>query len=79
MNSFAALYPLLIIVAGALFVLLLEAFWKRENKDHLAYISILFLILGAATCILSWNQAYSYFDGNLVLGKFALFFSLILT
>lgn len=78
MNSFAALYPLLIIVAGALIVLLLEAFWRRENKDHLAYISILFLILGAAACIRSWNQAYSYFDGNLVLGKFALFFSLIL-
>ena len=44
MNTFTALYPLLSVVVGALVVLLLEVFIKRENRDYLAFVSILFLL-----------------------------------
>ena len=78
MNSFFALLPLLIIVFIALAVLILEVFLKRENKDYLAYISLVFLVICAFVCIQFWNKAYYYFNGNLLLDKFALFFTFML-
>ncbi len=79
MNTFAALYPLLSIVVGALVVLLLEVFLKRKNRDYLAFISILFLLNAGRECIRVWNQGYTYFDGNLQLDNLALLLCLILT
>jgi len=78
MNSIYALSPVLIIVAASLLVLLLEVFLKRENKNYIAYISLIFLIACAAVCVQFWNKVYSYFDGNLILDNLALFFSFIL-
>jgi NADH-quinone oxidoreductase subunit N len=78
MNSFTALYPLIVAVAGALLILLLEVFLKRENKDYLAFISILALLASGLNFIRFWNKGLSYFDGNLILDNFALFLSLIL-
>jgi NADH-quinone oxidoreductase subunit N len=78
MNSIYALSPVLIIVAVSLLVLLLEVFLKRENKNYIAYISLIFLIACAAVCVQFWNKVYSYFDGNLILDNLALFFSFIL-
>jgi NADH-quinone oxidoreductase subunit N len=78
MNSFSALLPLLILVAGSLLVLLFEVFLKKENRDYLAYISIVFLIGCAAACIWLWNRSLSYFDGYLQLDNIALLFSIFL-
>ncbi len=78
MNSIYALSPVLIIVAASLLVLLLEVFLKRENKNYIANISLIFLIACAAVCVQFWNKVYSYFDGNLILDNLALFFSFIL-
>ena len=78
MNSFLALVPLLIIVFAALLVMILEVFIKRDNKDYLAYISLVFLVICAFVCILFWNQAYTYFNENLILDNFSLFFTFIL-
>lgn len=78
MNSFAALFPLIIIVAGALLILLLEVFLKKENKDYLAFLSIIVLLATAWGFIRFWDKGLSYFDGNLILDNFALFLSLIL-
>jgi NADH-quinone oxidoreductase subunit N len=78
MNSFLALLPLLVIVFAALLVMILEAFIKKDNKDYLAYISLIFLVLCASVCILFWNQDYSYFNENLILDNFSLFFTFIL-
>jgi len=78
MNSFLALVPLLVIVFAALLVMILEVFIKRDNKDYLAYISLVFLVICAFVCILFWNQAYSYFNENLILDNFSLFFTFIL-
>jgi len=78
MNSLYALLPLMIIVAGSLAVILLEVFLKKEDRDYLAYISLVFLAACGAACILSWDKFYSYFDGNLLLDNLSLFFCLIL-
>jgi NADH-quinone oxidoreductase subunit N len=78
MNNIYALAPVLIIVAAALLVLILEVFLKKENRNYLAYISLLFLVACAAGCVLFWNKAYSYFDGHLFLDKLSLFFCFIL-
>jgi NADH-quinone oxidoreductase subunit N len=78
MNTIYALVPLLIIVAASLLVMILEAFFKKENRSYLAYLSLLFLIAGAAACVKFWDKGYSYFDGNLSLSNLSLFFSFIL-
>jgi NADH-quinone oxidoreductase subunit N len=78
MNSFNALLPLLILVAGALLALMLEVFLKRDNKDHIAYLSIAGLIGCIAVCIVFWNDILTYFGGYLILDNMALFFSVIL-
>lgn len=79
MNTIYALGPVLIVVAGSLLVMLCEAFFKRENRSYLAYISLLFLIANGAVCMKFWNKGYSYFDGNLALSNLSLFFVIILT
>jgi NADH-quinone oxidoreductase subunit N len=78
MNTIYALFPVLIIVAAALLVMILEAFFKQENRSYLAYLSLLFLAAAAAACAKFWNRGYSYFDGNLELSNLSLFFSIIL-
>jgi len=78
MNTIYALFPVLIIVAAALLVMILEAFFKRENRSYLAYLSLLFLAAAVAGCVKFWNRGYSYFDGNLDLSNLSLFFSIIL-
>jgi NADH-quinone oxidoreductase subunit N len=77
MDSLAALYPLLIIVVGALLVLLFEVFLRREDKSYLGFLSIAFLIGSAYFCVRFWNRDYSYFNHNLYLDRLALFFALL--
>ena len=78
MNSILALLPLLVVVSGALVVLLLEVFFRRENRNYLAYISLLFLIGCGVICVLFWNRSYSYFNSALLLDNFSLFLTFIL-
>ena len=78
MNSFFALSPLLIIVFASLLVLLLDVFLKKENKNYLAYISLISLVICGFICIKFWNKNYSYFNGNLILDNLSLFFIFIL-
>ena len=78
MNTNYALLPLLTIVAASLLIMILEAFFKKENRSYLAYLSLLFLVAAAAECVKFWDKGYSYFDGNLSLNNLSLFFSIIL-
>ena len=78
MNTIYALLPLLTIVAASLLIMILEAFFKKENRSYLAYLSLLFLVAAAAECVKFWDKGYSYFDGNLSLNNLSLFFSIIL-
>ena len=73
MNSFGAVVPLLVVVGAALVVFLLEAFLKKENKNYLAYLSLLALIATGILGARAWNANLSYFDGMLRLDNAALF------
>ncbi|MFO7980437.1 MAG: NADH-quinone oxidoreductase subunit N [Candidatus Aminicenantes bacterium] len=77
MNNIWALLPVLFVLIGALLVLLLEVFIHREKKEYLGFISIIFLLLSGATCVLLWNKNLSYFNGNLFWDNLALFLSLL--
>lgn len=78
MNNFLALLPLLIIVCASLAVLLIDVFLKREEKDYLAYLSLVFLAACGFVLALFWNKDYSYFNETLLLDNFSLFLSFLL-
>ena len=77
MTSFLALAPLLATAAGALVVLLIEAFGRKDNKDALGYISILALLLSGFFSMRAWGRGFSYFGSALVLDRFALILCLV--
>ncbi len=77
MSNIAALFPLIIVVAGALLVLVLEVFLKKENRNYLGYISMLFLIACGFLCVRYWDKDYSYFGQALFLDNLALFLTLL--
>jgi NADH-quinone oxidoreductase subunit N len=72
MESFRALAPLIAVVAGALAVLLAEAFLRRTGREPLAYVAALALLAAGAFTVRSWNLDLSYFGGRLILDRFAL-------
>ncbi|MFO7867161.1 MAG: NADH-quinone oxidoreductase subunit N [Candidatus Aminicenantes bacterium] len=78
MNNILATAPTVSLMAGSLIILLLEVFFPRKNKNHLAFTGVVFLIISAAFCILSWGKNYSFFSGYLILDQVSLFFLLIL-
>ncbi|MFQ6038271.1 MAG: NADH-quinone oxidoreductase subunit N [Candidatus Aminicenantales bacterium] len=78
MNTLYALSPLVLLVGGALLVLILEVFLKREDRSYLAVISLAFLAACAGVCVSFWNKGYAYFSGHLWLDNLALFLSIIL-
>jgi NADH-quinone oxidoreductase subunit N len=77
MNSLNALLPLLAVVAGALVVLLLEVFIKKERRDYLGYVSLAFLAAAAFLAVSSWSKGYSFFRGGLGLDDLAVFLALL--
>jgi len=72
MTTFLALAPLLAVVAGALVVLLAEAFMRRAGREPLGYIAALALLTAGFFAIRSWGRDLNYFDGRLLLDRFAL-------
>jgi len=77
MNNIWALLPVLLVLSGGVLVLLLEVFIRRENKEYLGFVSIVFLLLSGAASVLIWNKNISYFNGKLFWDNLALFLSLI--
>ena len=55
MASFMALAPLVAVVAGALAVLLLEAFLKRKDSELPAYTAVAALIAAGFFTVRSWD------------------------
>lgn len=78
MNNLFALSLLSIIVLASLLILLLEVYLKKENRNYLAFISIIFLLVSIAICIISWDKGYSYFNHKLFFDNLSLVFSVIL-
>jgi NADH-quinone oxidoreductase subunit N len=76
-NSLNALFPLLAVVAGALVVLLLEVFIKKEKRDYLGFVSLAFLAAAAFLAVTSWGKEYSYFRRGLALDGVAIFLTLL--
>ena len=72
MTTFMALSPLLAVVSGALFVLLVEAFMKRKSREPLGYLAAFALLAAGFFTVRSWNQGLSFFGGRLLLDQFAL-------
>jgi NADH-quinone oxidoreductase subunit N len=77
MSEYAALIPLLVVVGGAILVLLLEAFWPRKDKTHLAVLALLTVAGSGAACVRLWGQGASAFGGMLRLDDAALVFTAI--
>jgi NADH-quinone oxidoreductase subunit N len=77
-NGFPALFPLLAIAAGALAVVLLEAFLKRSGKAYLGYVSLFFLIASGLFLSLAWGRGLSYFGGSLALDRMAVLLGLVI-
>ncbi|MGZ4886234.1 MAG: NADH-quinone oxidoreductase subunit N [Candidatus Aminicenantales bacterium] len=71
MTNFAALVPLLAVVAGALCVMLLEAFLERQDKEYLGYVSLTALLVSGGSSVWLWGRDLAYFGGNLVLDRLA--------
>src|SRR3972149_7216333 len=77
MNSLASLFPLLAVVTGALIVLLLEVFIKKERRPYLGYVSLAFLAAAASLSVSSWSRELTYFQGTLSLDNLAIFLTLL--
>lgn len=77
MDSLTALAPLVAIVVGALIVLLLEVFLKKERRDYLGYVSLVFLGAAGFLAASSWNKGLTYFGGGLALDNLAIFLTLL--
>jgi NADH-quinone oxidoreductase subunit N len=77
MNSLGSLYPLLAVVSGALIVLLLEVFIKKEKRDYLGFVSLVFLAAVAYLAVSSWNRDLVYFQGTLSLDNLAIVLTIL--
>jgi NADH-quinone oxidoreductase subunit N len=77
MTGFNALVPLMIIVGGALCVLLLEAFLKKEDRSYLAYLSLAAVLGSAAAGVSLWDTRAAAFDGLLRMDNAALFLTFL--
>jgi len=77
MTAFQALLPLIIIVATALIVILLEVLWRRPNRNYLGYLSLAALIVCGVFNSRLWNQKLSAFQGYLIADNLTVVFSFI--
>ncbi|OGD17556.1 MAG: hypothetical protein A2Y69_09585 [Candidatus Aminicenantes bacterium RBG_13_59_9] len=79
MSSWTALLPLAVLTAGALLLLVLEAFLKSKDKAYQGYLSVAFLGMSFYALARGWNRGLTYFQGSLGLDNLGLFLSLLLT
>jgi NADH-quinone oxidoreductase subunit N len=77
MNSVSALFPLVAVVLGALVILLLEAFVRRENRSYLGFVAVAFLAGGAVLAARCWGRGCSYFQGALELDRLAIYLTVL--
>lgn len=73
MNALTAAAPLATLAAGAILVLLTDAFRPRESKAPLAVLSLLVLAVAAALAARLWGRDASAFGGMLRLDDAAIF------
>ncbi|MBN2198496.1 MAG: NADH-quinone oxidoreductase subunit N [Candidatus Aminicenantes bacterium] len=79
MTSWPALLPLAILAAGALILLVFEAFLKSRNKAYQGYAALAFVVSSGAVLIVAWDRDWAFFRGSLRLDNFGILLGLILT
>ncbi len=75
--NFGAIMPSLILTAFAMALLLISVFSPRGSTTHVAWISIIGLVVTGAFCIGAWNDQQVGFYQHVVLDNFALFFHFV--
>jgi len=78
MSVFPALGPLLALTAGALVVILADAFFKRDKKDHLAYLSLTAILVTGWLAVRLWGRNAEAFGGMLRFDDAAVFLTVLL-
>ncbi|MBM3297677.1 MAG: NADH-quinone oxidoreductase subunit N, partial [Candidatus Aminicenantes bacterium] len=79
MNSWTALLPLAVLTAGALLLLVVEAFSKSGDKTRQGGLTLAVLAASAWALVGGWDRNLSFFGNSLALDNFALFLGLALT
>jgi NADH-quinone oxidoreductase subunit N len=72
MTSWAALLPLALLTAGALTLLVLEAFFKSKDNTLRGTLALAFLTSCGAALAAAWDRGWIAFRGSLVLDNFGI-------
>ncbi len=75
--NMAAIMPSMVLCCFGMLLLLVSVFSKRGRTAHVAWLSIVALVITAIVTISSWNNPQTGFSGSVVLDNFAIFFSMI--
>jgi NADH-quinone oxidoreductase subunit N len=75
--NMAAIMPSLILCGFGMLLLLVTVFSKRGRTTHIAWLSIVALVITAIVTLTGWNNPQAGFAGSVVLDNFAIFFSMI--
>ncbi len=75
--NMAAIMPSVVLSCFGMLLLLVSVFSKRGRTTHIAWMSIIALVVTALVTISSWNNPQEGFAGSVVLDNFAIFFSMI--
>jgi NADH-quinone oxidoreductase subunit N len=72
-----AIMPSLVLCGFGMVLLLVSVFSERGKTTHIAWLSIIALIITGLVSLNAWNNTQAGFAGSVVLDNFATFFSLI--
>ncbi len=73
--NFGAIMPSLVLTCFGMALLLINVFSRKGQTAHVAWISILGLIVTGFYSLAAWNNAQCGFAGSVVLDNFATFFN----
>lgn len=74
--NFQAIMPSLILSVFGMVLLLVSVFSERGKTTHIAWLSIIALVVTGFVSITGWNNPQAGFAGSVVLDNFATFFSM---
>lgn len=76
--NLAAIMPEVILSVVAMVLLLVNVFVPSENKGYLGYLSVIGLVITAASVVGGWGTPQVGFGGAVIQDNFAIFFKIIL-
>lgn len=74
--NFGAIMPSLVLTCFGLALLLVNVFSPRGKTNHVAWISIVGLVLAGIVSVAGWNKPQFGFAGHVALDNFATFFNI---